>query len=342
MNSCTEYILGLFFCKGKKTCPNIGEAIEATHDRVYRILKSFNIVSWVKLFLLLMARKVAETSKESFLIIDDTALTKKFARFIEGVAYIYDSALGRSERSLSIVVLIWSNGNITIPLGFKFWFTKELIEKEKYKKKTDIARELIIMFYTKIRCDFLLMDGLYSNIEMLNFLNDGSLTYVAKFHKHRVVTTKDGTKAQVQHHPKLKLKRNQHARTAAVTWHGIKLYITTVKRIEKGNVNIIYLVSNTRLHPNEYRRRYDLRWDIEVGFRTKKQSLGMANCLMRKIELQKAHIYCVFAAYAILQYARLNTNEENPEEILKRLRILKLPAVRAWVCSTVQIFERSA
>ena len=293
MSSCLDYILGLLFCKGKKTCPNMAEFLETTHDKVYRCLKVVNAVDWLQSFLLSMARKIAERSEESFFIIDDTSLTKRFARLIEGVAYIYDSALGRSERSLSIVVLMWSNGNIRIPIGFKFWFTKELIETEKYQRKTDIARELIRKFYTKIRCDFLLMDGLYSDIEMLSFLDDGPLAYVAKFHKHRVVTTEDGIKAPVQHHRRLKLKRNQHTRTATVTWHGIKLYITTVKRIEEGNISIIYLVSNVSLRPAEYHRRYNLRWAIEVAFRTKKQRLGIAHCLMRKIELQKAHVYCV-------------------------------------------------
>ena len=49
-----------------------------------------------------------------------------------------------------------------------------------------------------------------------------------------------------------------------------------------------------------------------------------------------------FATYAILQYERLKTNEENPEVVLKRLRALKLTDAKSWIVAIVQIFEGGA
>ncbi len=323
MHASIDFISGLIFCNGKKVCIKLGEAIDKSHDTLYRVLGNKEIMETTKQALLKIVREILSREEQSIYILDDTALSKRFARFIEGIAHIYDEALGRSERGLCIVVLAWSNGSVTIPVSFKFWFSKEIVGEVAYKIKKDIARELILEMLPMLRCDFLLMDGLYCDIEMIKFCNKHGVKFEMKIAKNRVVITKNGSREQIKKHQQLKLKRNEHVRTVCVAWQDVTIFITTVKRKIKDGYSLLYLASNANITPHEHFARYKIRWDIELFFRTAKQSLGLADCASRKIEYQTNHICHILLTYAFLQQNRYIGQYKNPEAVLNQLRDAK-------------------
>jgi len=132
-----NYSLGLIITREKRTCTKIASYLGIGHDSVYRFLAKAHY--YLPFFPGIMINIVRYFSKygNGWLILDDTAISKIFSRFIEGTGYIYNSALGRTERGMSIVVLAWSNGKITIPIGFKCWHSKEVIGIKSYKTKIE-------------------------------------------------------------------------------------------------------------------------------------------------------------------------------------------------------------
>ncbi len=169
------------------------------------------------------------------------------------------------------MVIAWSNGKITIPIGFEWWISKEYIEKENYRKKIEIAQGLILKYKDLILHDYMLFDGLYSSISMLNFLETNKIKYIIRMPKNRKVESSDGICEQLKNHPSFKFKKNQKYKTVKVEFYGVKYYITVQKLKDKnGKVKIVFLVSNMKLKAKSYVKAYKMRWNIEKMFRTLK------------------------------------------------------------------------
>ncbi len=115
-----QYTLGLILSMEKRSCTNLSKLFDISHDTLYRFLCKHDL--FLKFLPHIMIRIAHYFSQigEGFLILDDTSISKEFSKLIEGVFDVYDSLLGRPKRSLCIVVIAWSNGNITIPIGFNF------------------------------------------------------------------------------------------------------------------------------------------------------------------------------------------------------------------------------
>jgi hypothetical protein len=56
-----------------------------------------------------------------YLIIDDTVIEKPFSKAMEGLSWVYDSSKKKAVWGYSIVLLIWTDGFIRIPLAFRRW-----------------------------------------------------------------------------------------------------------------------------------------------------------------------------------------------------------------------------
>jgi hypothetical protein len=56
-----------------------------------------------------------------YLIIDDTVSPKPFAMAIEGLAWVFSGLERKPLYGLSIVLLVWTNGTLRIPLGMPLW-----------------------------------------------------------------------------------------------------------------------------------------------------------------------------------------------------------------------------
>ena len=271
---------------------------------------------------------------------DDTTLEKMYSRLIEASADNYDASKGLVYRSLCSVVAMLSNGRYALPVTHEFWIKKEML-KDGYKTKVEIAKEIIELLSQSIRIKTLIVDGLYATKEMLRWLEEKNINYEMRFHSNRLIQINAESKpVKVRDCDALKLTNKRRAKTVKVLWDGIVIYVTAVKRTNKKGINsIVYQVSNAKRSAREHVQLYNYRWNIEVFFRTAKQSLGLTECQSRKALLQTNHIYNVFFAYIILQFERRKRCLKNPEAALRYLKRKNYRALVSYLHSLDQIFQ---
>jgi len=319
-----QYILGLVLNSEKNTCPRIAKTFGIKHDKLYQILWKTGISLFIFTEINLAIANCFSKTKEGWLIIDDTLMSKPFIRFLAGIYDIYNVVLGRPDRGLCLVVVAWNNGQVTIPLMFEFMYHKDLVGKD-YKTKTEIAKSMISKLLGKISFQYILFDGHYSTIEMLKFLDEMRIYFVAKIARNRKVKTKGGTYERLDKHPLLKLFKNNRSQKIRAHYNGMLLYFSSHKRKNKrGDYVFTYIVSNINMDQKKYCTIYKDRWAIEKMFRTIKQSLGFSHCQAIELERQKAHIYMVFIGYSFLEKEKYEKFLECSEDALKDLQEAKL------------------
>jgi hypothetical protein len=318
------YILGLILNKERKTCTKIAKFFGVSHDFLYRFLSKTNLL--IPLFpkLMMSMAKYFSQEKVGWLIIDDTTISKTFARCIEGVFEIFNTSLGRNDRGLCIVVIAWSNGNVTIPLKFEWLFHRQIMG-DQYKTKSELAIKLLLDCVYKIKFKYVLLDAHYTTIRMMKFMSSQCIKFVGKFPRNRTIKTPDNIRAQLKKHPNLKLLRNNRSQKTTGFFANLTLHFSCHKRqMKNGEYSYIYIVSNIDVKGKEYLKLYEGRWCIEMMFRTMKQSLGLANCQSRNIDKQSVHIYSIFFGYGFLQNEMFVNFFHTPEDAKRYLQELKL------------------
>ena len=96
----------------------LAEALETvSHDRLTRLLQR----DWSGHTLLERACRTLFVWEQGSLIIDETVLPKPCATTIEGLAWVYSSQDRKAVYGLSLVLLVWTNGTVRVPLGMRQW-----------------------------------------------------------------------------------------------------------------------------------------------------------------------------------------------------------------------------
>jgi hypothetical protein len=318
------YVLGLILNKERKNCKAIARFFGMHHDSLLRFVSKTGLL--IPLFPSLMISLAKHFSKKKlgWLIIDDTTISKTFARFIEGVFEIFNTAIGRNDRGLCIVVIAWSNGIVTIPLKFE-WHHHKKIVGDQYKTKTELGIRLLLACAYKIKFRYVLLDAHYTTVKMMRFLVEQRIKFVGKFPKNRVIMTPDNTRAALKKHYALKLLRNNRSQKTTGLFVGMTLHFSCHKRqMKNGEYSYLYLVSNINVKGKEYLKMYEGRWFIETMFRTMKQSLGLSHCQCRDIDKQAVHIYSIFFGYSFLQKEKILNFFDKTEDAKRSLQGLKL------------------
>jgi hypothetical protein len=100
------------------SCVALAEALETvSHDRLTRLLQR----EWSGQGLLELACRTLFLWARGDLIIDDTVIPKPFATAIAGLAWVFSSREGKPVSGLSVVLLVWTNRMLRIPLGMRLW-----------------------------------------------------------------------------------------------------------------------------------------------------------------------------------------------------------------------------
>lgn len=118
-----------------------------------------------------------------YLIVDDVLCAKPYAKKLPYVYRDYDYVEGKYTMAMRIVFLCWSNGFITIPVGFALWHkasSRYLSENNlPYKSKNQLARELITKaLEAKIPFSYIAFDCWYASKENLLFLKKKQVKFV--------------------------------------------------------------------------------------------------------------------------------------------------------------------
>lgn len=323
-----KYVLGLILSKDKRFCTKIAELFGVSHDSIYRYLLKHSDLSAQFPGLMIKLAQHFHSIKKGWLVVDDTALSKIYAKYIEGVHLVYNSSLRRPEKGLCIVVIAWTDGEIIIPVGFDWWFSKE-IAPEKHETKIKIAQRLINGVCASKYFTRLLADAAYISVDMVKFLNSLKIEFVTRIHSSRKVTTSDGVCMQMKLHPAFKLNRNRRSKVVNVTMQDVEVYIVVFKRKKKNSREYekVFLATNINATSDEIIKMYDNRWEIEPLFRCTKQSFGLMQCSARALEKQTLHINAVFFGFAFVQYETVQKNLSCLEDTIRHFQDLKIDIV---------------
>src|SRR3989338_5165927 len=272
-----HYIKGLMCVFENASCVSLSRYSPCSHDSLARVLngKKFCWQTLLQNFLLRTFGRL----QDGYLIIDDTVISKQFAKNIENVAWIFDSKIGKSILGLNLVMLAWSNSKITIPLAIRVY------QKQSSKTKIDLAIDLLA--YAKelnMKAKFVVFDSWYTAAELMKRVAAYHWTFVARLKKNRKL---DGI-------PLRELRRNPYWMEQGTLIGGIKVLV--VKHGKK-----YFASNNLSLSKQELLAAYQSRWEIETIFRALHDKLGLDECQARKLESQTAHFHLCLMAYAALE-----------------------------------------
>lgn len=277
----TSYLVGLLRVAHNANCVRLATITNSSHDGLSRVL---NRAVYPLLFQVTKTLfKTLEKISTGYLIIDDTTANKEYARFIEHCHWLWSTNGSRFIFGYNIVVLMWSNGSITIPLSWEFYKK----EAEKKNQVTKITLALQLMEHAKkdlcVATNEITFDAFYSAESILKRCEEYGWHYYTKVKSNRMRNTKQVKK----HHP------NPYWEETGTLSCGIKSRI-----IRHGKR--YFCTNNFTLSKKEIVSSYDARWKIEEVFRALHDQLGLDECESRSFVAQSAHTAFSMTAYTIL------------------------------------------
>jgi hypothetical protein len=124
------------------------------------------------------------------LILDDVLIPKPYAKLIQGAYWDHDHALNIPCFGIRVVVLLYSNGILTIPVAFLVWHKKQNpmppFAPRRHRSKNELARILVYWVYRKgLRFSVLTFDAWYSKEENLLLFNRLGIVWVTALAPNR-------------------------------------------------------------------------------------------------------------------------------------------------------------
>ena len=249
-----------------------------SHDRLTRLLQG----DWSGHTLLEVACRTLFVWERGFLIIDDTVIPKPFATAIDGLAWVFSSQERRPMYGLSLVLLIWTDGTLRVPLGLRLW-------RKGGPSKYELALELLSYARHRLRCrpDYVLFDAWYPSKPLLKRIRDYGWYFVCRLKKNRRFNGR-AVRAYRRHPYWADIGRLTGGLKVLVVRYGAKYYATNRLTLSAAAV----------------RRLYGIRAQIEEVIRACKDQLGLTGCQARSARAQLHHMTCCLVAFCVLERER--------------------------------------
>jgi putative transposase len=310
------YLMALLYFTKVSTCSSMAEVFaEASHDCLTRMLKG----SWSGQTLLDRALRVLFTVVGGYLMVDDTGVEKPYAQLLSEAGWVWSSKRNKVVYGVSVVVVVWTDGQIRIPIGFRVW-------KKGGPSKFELALELLSYARNRLKCrpQFVLFDSWYPSKALLKRIGDYGWYFVCQLKKNRCF---EG----VALHKYLRQPYWQ-----AVGFLSGKIKVRVVRYRRK-----YYATNRLSLTAPEVRTLYRIRQEIEEVIRVVKSQLSLEGCQaghMRSTEqttpsqpqAQTHHIALCLVAYLIVERERFDQGmtwrQFKRRLILKRSQV-SLPAL---------------
>ena len=220
--------------------------------------------------------------EQGYLIVDDTVISKPFATAMEGLAWVFSSQERRPVYGFSLVLLVWTNGLIRIPLGLRLW-------RKGGPSKYALALELLGYARNRLRCRpaYVLFDAWYPSRPLLKRIRDYGWYFVCRLKKNRRF---NGCPLRAY---------RRHPYWAECGWLTGGLKVLVVRYGAK-----YYATNRLTLAAGEVRRLYAFRAQIEEVIRVCKDQLGLTGCQARSDKAQQHHMACCLVAFCVLERER--------------------------------------
>jgi hypothetical protein len=318
------YVSGLVALERKQTQSRIAKTIgHVTHDALNRLAGELpRLCEQMAIGTVFLITGIYDCG---YIILDDTLVPKPFSRLVAGTYVDYDYTQRRYVRCHRIVVVIWTNGFIYIPVAFAFWHHRDFVRR--YRTKNQIAR--ILIYYVirhHIPFSYLTFDNWYASKQNLRFFDKLSITFITRLrnntwiiHDNERQKVHKLTRYECHYYPEL----NAYVRQFEVKYPrfgiGRLAIVKNDKHEEPGKTK--YLFTNGLFTNREFVLRYRSRWHIEIFFRTCKQYFGLAACQAQMMPQVILHVRMVFLAYVSTQLLMVD-NSMSVGEMQKHLRSL--------------------
>jgi hypothetical protein len=313
----------LILSGGRKNCAAMARSVGISPKPLYKFLE--NAASYskeIEKMLLLYAKQTRIDGVMRTIVIDPTAIIKRYAKSIENLCYDKDGCTKHVEHVLVPVYASVVDENVKIPLCLDFWAQAKVTGKKRYKSKVKIAQDLILYLKKRgLEFDFVSLDGAFPTPDMFAFFKKYGLEFIMRIPRNRCIRTKNGKRMQLKLCPGLKLMRNEREKTIQAELYGDTYFFTAQKRqCKNGGWEVVFLVSNMNLSAKEQVAAFNLRWPMEKINRTTKQKTGSNQCQALSAEKQEAHILAGFLAHTILEVAQKDKEKYSVDVMINYLR----------------------
>lgn len=273
------YLTALLYYRTSGSCVALAETLETvSHDRLTRMLQG----NWSGHTLLDLVVRTLFVCKRGYLIVDDTVIPKPFATAMEGLAWVFSSQEHRPVYGFSLVLLVWTNGTLRIPLGIRLWH-------KGGPSKYVLALELLSYARNRLCChpEYVLFDAWYPSKALLKRIRDYGWYFICRLKKNRRFNGQ-----AVRHY-------RRHPYWAACGWLSGGLKVLVVRYGKK-----YYATNRLTLSAAEVRRLYRIRAQIEEVIRACKDQLALTGCQARSERAQQHHFACCLVVFCVLERER--------------------------------------
>jgi putative transposase len=303
------YLTALLHFTKVSTCSTIAEILpKASHDCLTRMLDG----DWSGQTLLDWALRLLFLVVGGYLIVDDTVVEKPHAKRLNEAGWVWSSKRNKAVYGVSVVLLVWTDGQLRIPIGFRVW-------KKGGPSKFELALELLSYARNRLKCkpQFVLFDSWYPSKALLKRIGDYGWYFVCRLKKNR------GFEGRALH----KYLRQPYWQATGFLSGKIKVRVVKYRRK-------YYATNRLSLTAPEVRQLYRLRQEIEEVIRVLKSQLNLEGCqagYTRSTEEttdsqpqpQTHHIALCLVAYLIVERERFERRMTWRQ--FKRHLILKKP-----------------
>jgi putative transposase len=265
---------------------------EASHDRLTRMLQGH----WSGHTLLNTALRVLFTVTGGYLIIDDTVVAKPYARLLGEAAWVWSSKDKKVVFGVSLVLLVWTDGHLRIPVAFRVWH-------KGGASKYALALELLSYARNRLKCkpQFVLFDSWYPSKQLLKRLRDYGWYFVCQLKKNR----------RFEGQPLHRYLQQPYWHATGCLAGGLKVLVVRYRRK-------YYATNRLSLGAREVRAHYKKRHEVEEVIRVLKSELSLEACQVGyrrrgadtaqpQSQAQEHHIALCLVAYLIVERERLDT-----------------------------------
>jgi hypothetical protein len=284
--------MALLYFTRISTCSTIAEVLaDASHDCLTRMLNG----RWSGQILLDVALRTLFTVAGGALILDDTVVTKPYARLLGEAAWVWSSKDRKVVFGVSLVLLVWTDGEVRIPVGYRVWH-------KGGPSKVDLALELLSSARNRLKCkpQFVLFDSWYPATRLLKRLKDYGWYFVSQLKKNR---TFEGVAL--------------HAYRPHPYWHAVGHLSSGLKVLVVRHRRKYYVTNRLTLTAQEVRAQYRKRQEVEEVIRVMKSQLSLEACqggyrrrgadpARPQPRAQEHHIALCLVAYLIVERERLD------------------------------------